>query len=117
MRLGNLMVFGLRSACIWDATVKKDSLHTSFQSKEVACEVDLSPANKDRGHVLDAGNIASTAARHTSVMKVADKAVRQARSRRGLIGAAASTDPFHVFIVFVGAVIVKGFYKSKSTQT
>lgn len=93
------------------------SLHTSYQVKAGSCEADFSSANKDRGHVLNAGNIVSTAARHTSVTKVADKAVRQVLGRRGLIGAAASSDPFHVFIVFVGATVVGGFSKTKSTQT
>lgn len=96
-------------------TIKKSVfLHTSFQSKAESCGADLFPTSKARGHVLDAENKVSTAARHTSVTKVADKAVRQVRSRRGLIGAAASPDPFQFFILFVGVVTVEDFLRKAS---
>jgi hypothetical protein len=80
------------------------SQHTSDHSKEASCNAGPLSRNEDRSQLFNSGKMVSTAARHTSVTKVADSSARhRIGARPGLTGAVAvaSSNPFQLFMMYL----------------
>jgi len=87
-----------RARCEGQATLSK---HTSFHSKAAACEASSVSGTKGIFHLFNAGNIVSTAAKQTSVTKVAVSACHRTLDLGCSTGAAALSSPFQFFMMYL----------------
>jgi hypothetical protein len=110
VRLQQMILFDLikRNAVgqnhVSSATLKTHTPRTSDHSKDAERGAG-SLFKNDGSQLFNPGRIVSTAARQTSVTKVADRTRHQIRIRRVLTGAvASSSSPFQLFMVFSNLV-------------